>query len=93
MNFDKDFVNLEEKQGLNEKYAKAITRIKEVSYSYITKEKFIEMISSLDFKFIESARLGFITGFKYNEEKDEVKTIGFDISIDRINYNIKVNTL
>lgn len=82
MNFDRDVVNLEEKQGLNEKYAKAITRIKEVSDSYITKEKFIEMISSLDFKFIESTSLHFITSFKYNEEKDEVKTVGYDISID-----------
>ena len=40
------------------------------------------MISSLDFKLIESAKVHFITGFKYNEEKDEVRNIGYDISID-----------
>ena len=82
MNNDKVIVNLKEKSEENSRYGKAVTRIKEVSDSYITKERFIEMISSLDFNFIESARLHFITGFKYNEEKDEVKTIGFDISID-----------
>ena len=82
MNFDRDVANLEEKQVLNEKYAKAITRIKEVSDSYISKEKFIEMISTLDFKYIESGSFHFITGFKYIEEKDEVKKIGYDISID-----------
>ena len=42
MNFDRDVVNLEEKQGLNEKYAKAITRIKEVSDSYITKKDLLK---------------------------------------------------
>lgn len=82
MNFDRDVANLEEKQSLNEEYAKAITRIKEVGDSYISKEKFIEMINTLDFKFIESGHLHFITGFKYNKEKDEVRNIGYDISID-----------
>ena len=57
-------------------------RIKEVADSYITKEKFIQMIQTLDFKYIESSRLHFVTGFKYEEEKDIVKTIGYDISID-----------
>lgn len=76
MNFDEDIINIEEKSY------KAITRIKEVSDRYISKEKFIEMINTLDFNFIESARLHFITNFKYNEEKDEVKNFGFDIDID-----------
>lgn len=66
----------------NERFIKGVKRIKEVSGSYITKVKFIEMISALDFNFIESAKLHFITGFKYNEEKDDVRTIGYDISID-----------
>ena len=60
---------------------KAKLRIKEVSDSYITKEKFITMIQDLDFQYIETARLEFITGFKYNEEKDIVDTIRFEISI------------
>lgn len=77
MNFDKDTAKIED----SNKMFKASLRIKEVSDSYITKEKFIEMISALDFKFIESSRLHFVTSFKYYEEKDEVKTIGYDISI------------
>lgn len=65
-----------------ERMFKARLRIKEVSESYITKEKFVEMIQTLDFTHVESSRLHFVTGFKYEEDKDNVKTIGYDISID-----------
>lgn len=81
MNFDREASGLEDIKP-EEKMYKANLRIKEVADSYITKEKFIQMIQTLDFKYIESSRLHFVSGFKYEEEKDIVKTIGYDISID-----------
>ena len=54
---------------------------------YITKEKFIEIISKLDFDRIESAHIHFITSYEYvpeNKDKDRreyVRTLGYDINI------------
>lgn len=49
--------------------------------TYITKEKFIEIISNLDFKYIENAEIDFITVFMYDVEKDTISPKGYKISI------------
>lgn len=49
--------------------------------TYITKEKFVEIINSLDFKYVESAEIEFITVFMYDSEKDIVQPKGYKISL------------
>ena len=49
--------------------------------TYITKEKFVEIISNLDFKYVESAEIEFVTVFMYDTEKDVVSPKGYKISI------------
>ena len=52
--------------------------------SYMTKEKFVEMISNLDFKAIERADLHFITGITLSVDRDNkpiIKTYGYDFEI------------
>lgn len=54
------------------------------SKSYITKEKFVEMISNLDFKAIERADIHFITGITVENNKEgepRIKTFGYDFEI------------
>ena len=50
-----------------------------VQKTYITKEKFVEMINTLDFKFIENADIDFITGFLYKADEDQVEPKGYKI--------------
>lgn len=51
--------------------------------SYISKEKFVEMINNLDFKAIERADIHFITNaiVKTINNESIVKTFGYDINI------------
>ena len=49
--------------------------------TYMTKEKFVDLISNLDFKYIESANIEFITVFMYDTEKDVVSPKGYKISL------------
>lgn len=49
--------------------------------TFITKEKFIEFISNLDFKYIETADIEFITVFMFDSEKDTISPKGYKISI------------
>ena len=49
--------------------------------TYITKEKFIEFISNLDFKYVESADIEFITVFMLDSEKDTITPKGYRINI------------
>lgn len=49
--------------------------------TYMTKEKFVELISNLDFKYIESAEIEFITVFMCDIEKDVVSPKGYKFSI------------
>lgn len=49
--------------------------------TYITKDDFITMISNLNFNFIQSAEIEFITKFKINNEKDSCEPKGFKIYI------------
>ena len=49
--------------------------------TYITKEKFMELIAHLDFKYIESAEIEFITVFMLDSEKDTISPKGYKISI------------
>lgn len=54
------------------------------SNSYISKEKFVEMISNLDFKAIERADIHFITGIIVENNKEgepRIKTFGYDFEI------------
>ena len=53
--------------------------------SYITKEKLIEFINSLDFKQVKNISMEVITGYRIrinNEGKKYVDTMGYDIRID-----------
>lgn len=53
--------------------------------SYISKDEFIKIINSLEYDAIESAKIHFITGYRFigeNEKQDaHVKTLGFDFDI------------
>lgn len=49
--------------------------------TYITKEKFVELISNLDYKYVESADIEFVTVFMYDTEKDVVIPKGYKFSI------------
>lgn len=49
--------------------------------TYITKEKFVEIINNLDFKYVESAEIEFITVFMYDSEEDIVQPKGYKISL------------
>ena len=49
--------------------------------SYISKDKLIEMLNSLDFIAVKDIRISVITGFICNGIND-VDTLGYDISID-----------
>lgn len=49
--------------------------------TYITKEKFVEMISNLDFIYVESADIEFITAFMFDAEEGVVQPKGYKISI------------
>lgn len=53
--------------------------------SYITKDEFIKIINTLDFDAIESAKIHFITSYRFIKEdektKAHVKTLGFDFDI------------
>ena len=49
--------------------------------TYITKEKFVEFITNLDFKYIESADIEFITVFMLDAEKDTISPKGYKIHI------------
>ena len=48
--------------------------------TYISKEKFIELVSNLSYKYIESANIEFITGFLYTDE-DKITPKGYKIDI------------
>lgn len=49
--------------------------------TYITKEEFITMITNLNFNFIQTAEIEFITRFKLDNEKDLCEPRGFTINI------------
>ncbi len=49
--------------------------------TYITKEKFVELLSNLNYKYIESANIEFITGFLYNTYDDKITPKGYKIEI------------
>ena len=49
--------------------------------TYITKEKFVEMINTLDFKYIEKADIEFITGFLYKADEDKIEPKGYKINM------------
>lgn len=49
--------------------------------TFITKEKFVELLSNLNYKYIESANIEFITGFLYNTDDDKITPKGYKIEI------------
>ena len=49
--------------------------------TYITKEKFVELITNLNYEFIESADIEFITGFLLNVEDNTLSPKGYKIDI------------
>lgn len=59
--------------------------IKKTDETYITKEQLLQIISSLEFKKVKSARIDFVTDYiiKYNRDDEPyVQALGFDINID-----------
>ena len=63
-----------------EEYVDEVDEIIAARDSYITKEKFLAILTNLDFIAIKSAELHFITGYKV-KGKDNVITLGYDIEI------------
>lgn len=49
--------------------------------TYIPKGEFLKILTDLNFKYIEKATIEFITHFKLDVEKDEVKPKGFSINL------------
>ena len=49
--------------------------------TYIQKQQFIEMLQNLNFVAIEKASIDFITMYKIDVEKDEIKPKGFRIEL------------
>ena len=52
-----------------------------ITKTYISKEKFVELISNLEFKYIEDADIRFITGFLLNVEENTISPKGYKIYI------------
>lgn len=55
--------------------------IQNIPKTYISKEKFVELISNLDFKYVEEADIRFITGFLLNSEENTLSPKGYKIYI------------
>ena len=75
---------MEEYKEIIEKDNLAQSLFAQGSNSYISKEKFVEMISNLDFKAIERADIHFITGITVENNKEgepRIKTFGYDFEI------------
>ena len=51
-------------------------------FTYISKDEFLTLISNLNFKYIESADISFITHFKLYSQEDEVKPEGFRLNLE-----------
>ncbi len=70
---------------MNKKYELEDTELIELTEkSYMTKEKLIEFINTLDFKQVKDFSLEVITGYriKINDDNEKyVSTIGYDIHI------------
>lgn len=49
--------------------------------TYLTKERFVELLQILDYKYIETAEIEFITGFLLDVEKDTISPKGYKIDI------------
>ena len=49
--------------------------------TYMTKERFVELLQILDYKYIETAEIEFITGFLLDVEKDTISPKGYKIDI------------
>ena len=50
--------------------------------TYMTKERFVELLQFLDYKYIETAEIEFITGFLLDVEKDTISPIHKGYKID-----------
>ena len=57
-------------------------RAKILSNSYMSKEEFINIISTIDFKFIKEADLELVTDIVINPEENRVETRSKTIRID-----------
>ena len=51
-------------------------------FTYISKDEFLTLITNLNFKYIESADISFITHFKFYSQEDEVKPRGFKLNLE-----------
>ena len=60
--------------------------INQTRNSYITKEKFIEIISKLDFDRIKNVNIDFITGYKYVPENEN-----YNEHVDTLGYKFEIN--
>lgn len=54
---------------------------KYIPNTYISKEKFVELINNLEFKYVEEADIRFITGFLLDTEKNTLSAKGYKIYI------------
>lgn len=56
--------------------------VAEIKKSYISKEKFIEMINSIDFVSIKYCNIDFLTGIIVDGKSGEVKRLSYNITIE-----------
>lgn len=72
---------------IKNEYEDSLEKIGNARNSYIKKEDFINMIQNLKFDTIKEARIEFNTGYEYipktENEREHVKTYGFELNIDR----------
>jgi len=57
-------------------------KVEEIKKSYISKEKFIEMINSIDFVAIKYCNIDFLTGIIADTETEEIKKLSYNITIE-----------
>lgn len=62
-------------------YVNINEEIEKVSTSYISKQQLIDLIASLEFIAVESARINFITSYDVID-KGNVKRLGYSIEIE-----------
>lgn len=56
--------------------------VAEIKKSYISKEKFIEMINSIDFVAIKYCNIDFLTGIIADGKTGEIKKLSYNITIE-----------
>lgn len=57
--------------------------VEKIKKSYISKEKFIEMLNSMDFVAIKYCNIDFLTGIIGDGKTGEIKELGYNIILNQ----------